>query len=369
MGLFDWLKFKKATAAPANSWKPGDRVIAKKPDSYFYPGMVREVNEVGCMVSFDDGEAYWVHFAHVLNQDIQIGSRVFCKTKNAPHFAPGTVNQRKGETILVSYDHGEEEWTSISMIRVQRPIANVNPDALAGMNAPVKQSLDLGEPLKDNDWRIGDRVLARWLDFFWYPGSILNMGTRGIHIYFDNGEQRVVQQIGIMPLIVEEGEHLFIRPKDEPQRMYSPAVVLRVDGEILDVEYEDGTHESNTRVTRARFWRCPIGVPNFRFQEGERVLAYDCDDCVYPAEIVSIDDDKVLVQYLDGPERMVTPELIKRFDVKPGLKIESRWAGGPHYFPGTLSKMESERIFVKYEDGDEEWTSIRLFRIPPKKPE
>jgi DUF971 family protein len=370
MGLFDWLKFKKSPAVPAyNPWKPGERVLAKKADSYFYPGVVREINENGCFVVFDDGDASWVHHAHVLRQDIQIGSRVFCRNKSAPVFAPGTVNQLKGETVRVRYDQGEEEWTSIAMLRVQRPIVPVSPEALAGANVPVKQSIDLGEPVKDSNWRVGDRVLARWLDFFWYPGTILNMGQRGIHILFDDGDQRIVQEIMIMPLTVEEGEQLYIRPKTEPQRIYSQATVLRVNGEMIDVEFEDATHENNTRVSRARLWRCPVGVPAFNFEEGDRVLAYDCDECVYPADIVQIEDDqRIVVQYLDGPERMVTPELLRRFEVKPGLKIECRWSGGPHFFPATLNKVEGERIHVKYDDGDDEWTSIRLFRIPAKRP-
>lgn len=371
MGLFDWLKFKKpaSTASARNPWKLGERVLAKKADSYFYPGVVREINEHGCMVVYDDGEAAWVHHAHVLAQDIKIGSRVFCRAKNAPVFAPGTVNQLQGETVRVRYDQGEEEWTSISMLRVQRPIAPVSPDQLASANVPVKQTLDLGAPVKDSNWRVGDRVLARWLDFFWYPGTILNQGERGIHVLFDDGDQRVVQDLMVMPLAIEEGEQLYIRPKSEPQRLYTPATVLRVHGETLDVEFEDATHENNTRVSRARFWRCPVGVPSFNFEEGDRVLAYDCDECVYPAEIVTIeDDDRIVVQYLDGPERMLTPELIRRFDVKPGLKVECRYSGGPNFFPGTLNKVEGERIHIKYDDGDDEWTSIRLFRIPPKRP-
>ena len=113
----------------------------------------------------------------------------------------------------------------------------------------------------------------------------------------------------------------------------------------------------------------PVGTGSFNFEEGDRVLAYDCDECIYPAEIVCIEDDqRIIVQYLDGPERMLTPELIKRFDVKAGLKIECRFSGAPHFFPGTLDKVDGERIHVKYDDGDEEWTSIRLFRIPAKRP-
>ena len=370
MGLFDWLKFKTKNSAPtSNTWKLGERVLAKKLDSYFYPGVIRELSEDGCLVVYDDGDGGWVHFAHVLKQDIKIGSRVFCRNKNAPVFAPGTVNQLKGESIRVHFDQGEEEWTSISMLRVQRPIVPVSPEALAGANVPVKQSLDLGEPVKDSNWRIGDRVLARWLDFFWYPGTILNLGERGLHVLFDDGDQRIVQDIMLMPLVLEEGESLYIRPKNESQRLYSPATVLRVNGERIDVEFEDATHETNTRVTRARFWRCPVGVPVINFEEGDRVLAYDCDECVYPADVVAIEDDeRIIVQYLDGPERMLTPELVKRFDVRPGLKVECRWSGGPHFFPGTIAKVEGERLHVKYEDGDDEWTSIRLFRIPAKRP-
>ncbi|MBI3822411.1 MAG: hypothetical protein HY289_06995 [Planctomycetes bacterium] len=300
MGLFDWLKSKTPTSAPThNPWKLGERVLAKKVDSYFYPGVVRELNEHGCMVVFDDGEAAWVHHAHVLTQDIKIGSRVFCRAKNAPVFAPGAVTQLKGETVRVRYD----------------------------------------------------------------------MGERGMHVLYDDGDQRVVQENMLMPLAIEEGEQLFIRPKSEPQRLYTPATVLRVHGETMDVEFDDATHENNTRVSRARFWRCPVGIPSFNFEEGDRVLALDCDECVYPAEIVTIEDDhRIVVQYLDGPERMLTPELIRRFDVKAGMKVECRFSGGPNFFPGTLNKVDGERIHVKYDDGDDEWTSIRLFRIPPKRP-
>src|SRR5215204_5695336 len=111
MGLFDWLKSKKSSMQAANPWRPGDRVIAKKPDSYFYPAVIREINDVGCMAIFDDNDAQWVHCAHVLPNDIQVGSRIFCRMKHAPHFAPGMVHQRKGETILVTFDNGEQEWS------------------------------------------------------------------------------------------------------------------------------------------------------------------------------------------------------------------------------------------------------------------
>ncbi len=83
-----------------------------------------------------------------------------------------------------------------------------------------------------------------------------------------------------------------------------------------------------------------------------------------PAEIVTIQDDRVIVHFLDGPERMLTPERIQKFDLRPGMRIECRWRGGPNYFPGSLSKLEGERLYVNYDDGDQEWTSVRLVRLP-----
>ena len=366
MRLFDWL-FKKTEPPVANTWQVGERVLAKWNDSYFYPGMIREIAGNMCLVGYDAGDGAWVHFAHIFRPDIRPGSRVFCRVQGGPAFYPGLVNQQKGETILVRYDHGEEEWTSISMVRVQRPIANIGPESMIGPSPfPIKQTIDLGDTVKDTNWRIGDRVLARWVDFFWYPGTILAIGQRGLFILYDGGEQWVVQENSLMPLVVEEGERLFIRPKTEPQRLYEEAHVTRVNGEILDVEFEDGEHETSTRVSRARFWRCPVGIVGMNFDEGDRVLAFDSDGYLYPADIIMIDHDEVTVQYLDGYERVVTPELVKRFDLRVGTPVECKWSGGPHFFPGKIDKVEGERIHIKYDDNAEEWTTIRLVRVPPK---
>lgn len=366
MGLFDWL-FKKSETKPSANWKTGDRVLAKWFDSFFYPGKVGQVTNQSCEIYFDDGDVAWVHPKHIITPDISVGSVVFSRIRGGPQYFPGRVSDQKGESIYVRYDHGEEEWTSISFVRVERPIVDVGNEALApGQPPPGKPNVDLGDPIDQGTWRVGDRVLARWFDFYWYPGTILGIGSKGVHILYDFGMQRVVPEFAIMTLLVEEGEQIDIRPKNitDPLKNFIPATVTRVSGETMDVELEDGTFERNIRVTRARFWRCPFGVSAEHFDEGDRVLAFDADECVYPAEIVSALDDRITVQYLDGPERMLTPELIRKFEIKEGMRIECRWKGAPNYFPGVLAKIDGERIFVKYDDGDEEWTSIRLFRLP-----
>ncbi len=393
MGLFDWFSGKKN--APTNDQTPatargsvqvGDRVLARYYDSFFYPGMVRAIDGDRCEIAFDDGDAAWVHRANVRRPDVAVGSQVFCRANAGPAFLPGVVEQQMGEKLRVRYDGGGEEWTTLSLVRVKRKVVDVgeDPSPIAGspmaggaMPQPMgpgpmqgmpgqRPILDVGAPRDDPNWRTGDRVLARWWDLFWYPGSILGIGEKGFHILFDDGDQRVVGEIFLMPLAIDEGEELFVRPKNQPQRVYMPATVTRVKGEVLDVEFEDGNSEVNTRVSRARFWRCPVGFGSFAFDEGDRVFCTDIDGCTYAAEIVSVDDDKIIVQFLDGPERMLTPELIRRFDLKVGAAVECRWKGGQQFFPGTVSKVEGDRIFVDYADGDKEWSSIRLVRLPPR---
>jgi hypothetical protein len=406
MGFFDWLFGKKPQEASGSdgaqaqvSWKPGARVLASWVDSYFYPGRIQQIQGHSCEIAFDDGDLAWVHEANVRRPDIQQGSQVFCRLHAGPMYLPGTVRAQNGEKIQVEYDNGDQEWTTISMVRVKRPLANVGgppaqlhqgpqpgpgmpgpmmgPTFGGGMGGPMTATMtaagplmpqpppfdpDVGEPVSDSNWRVGDRVLGRWFDFFWYPATILAIGTKGYHLLFDDGDQRIVQDLALMPLDVEEGEELFIRPKNQPQRLYTPARVTRVQGEIIDVELEDGERETNQKVSRARFWRCPVGTQSFSCDEGDRVWAQDVDGFTYPGEILSIDNDKIIVQFLDGPERMLTPELLKPFTLSAGTRVECRWKGGQTYFPGKITAVEGDRIHLAYDDGDQEWTTVRLAR-------
>jgi hypothetical protein len=404
MGLFDWLFGKKQQETAANrgapaAWQVGERVLASWLDSYFYPGRIRQIQGSSCEIAFDDGDVAWVHRANVRRPDIRQGSQVFCRFHAGPAYMPGTVRQQNGEKIQVEYETGEKEWTTISMVRVVRPLADVGgppaqmhqgpmpgpagpgPMMGGGSGGPMTATMtaqgplqtppapfipDVGEPVADSNWRSGDRVLGRWFDFYWYPATILAIGTKGYHLLFDDGDQRVVQDLGLMPLDVEEGEELFIRPKNQPARIYTPARILRVQGEVIDVELEDGTQETNQKVSRARFWRCPVGIKSFACEEGERVWAQDVDGFTYPAEILSLDNDKIIVHFLDGPERMLTPELIKPFDLRAGAAVECRWKGGQNYFPGKISELDGDRVHLAYDDGDQEWTTVRLVRLPPK---
>jgi hypothetical protein len=362
-----WRKwFAKPQTQQPTVWRVGERVLARWHDSYFYPGRIHAVSGSSCEIHFDDGDTATVDNANVLAPDVRVGSRVFARWHGGPEYLPGVISQQKGETVQIDYDHGETEWTSLSMVRVERSSTGAKDEVRAAQPTRAEGLVDVGEPIDGGAWRVGDRVLARWYDFYWYPGTILTIGTKGYHILYDDGDQRVVRDLALAPLTIDEGEHIQIRPKNQPDRVYANATVTHVDGESLEVMYEDDEHEANTRVSRARFWRCPVTTRPFSFEEGDRVLAHDVDEYIYPAEIVTVHDDRVIVQFADGPQRMLTPELIRRYELRPGCRIECRWKAGPHHFPGILAQLDGERVYVHYDDGDKEWTSVRLIRIKPE---
>lgn len=408
MGLFSWLFGKGGQAKPAprgperrspSRFKPGDRVLARWVDAFFYPGRVLGVNGDRCDVAFDDGDRAAVHEANVRTPDVIVGSRVFAGVG----FRPAEVKQQNGERLRVRYEDGQEEWLTLSRLRVQRKIVDVGEDPIPSpgmaptpmggpapgmgmpmpvggpmmpgqmmpgpmMGGPGPQVLEVGDPVDDLNWRVGDRVLARWVDLYWYPANLLAIGVKGYHVLYDDGDQRVVQEAQLMPLSFEEGEKIYAPRKGHPPKTYAVGTIARVAGEVVDIDFEDGERENNVRVSRARFWRSPVSMANFAFEEGERVLGSDPDGFAYPGDIVSIEDERIVVHYLDGLECALTPELIRRFQLTVGMPIQCRWKAGQQFFPGKLAALDGERVRIAYDDGDEEWTSVRLIRVPPAPP-
>jgi len=54
-------------------------------------------------------------------ENIAIGDRVFGNWKDRGKYYSGKVITRKGKTIQIKYDDGDEETTTISFVRVIRP--------------------------------------------------------------------------------------------------------------------------------------------------------------------------------------------------------------------------------------------------------
>lgn len=283
----------------------------------------------------------------------------------------GSVHNGNGGNGQRGQDH------STRKTKTEAPVYLPVSDPSAGSNRYSVQVLTFPpcSGFEELHWGIGDRVLARWRDLYWYPATILNTQTTVnskeklnsvydyYHVLYEDGSQLMLPSIAVMPLSLTEYKKFFVRPRTEPLMVYPAAKLLKIDGEAIEVEYGDGKVESN-RATRARVWHSPLVQQSLPFKENQRVFCWDVEGSIYPAEIISIDGDEVLVHILSGPEKLVTPEFLQDFVVQVGDKVEIRWKGAPAYWPCIIEEKIGDRILVRYEDNSKEWSTVRLLRIP-----
>ena len=348
-------------AAPAG-FTVGSRALAPWQDQYLYPATILAITGDQCQVAYDDGDQQVVRRERLAPITATVGERIFIR----PHaesrlmYFPATVKRVAGEMVDVEFEANElvaahtERNLPLSRARFLRGPGPASRPARPAAGAAL--------------YAVGDRALARWVDLYWYPATIIAVDEGGYSVLYDDGGQRVVAEAQLMPITVEEGEHIFIRPRSESRLIYYPAVVTRVDGETVDVEFEANEHidahaEANLKIGRARLWRCPRRVSVDSWHEGDRVFALLDDTYWYPAEIVSLEDERVGLQLLFGGEGFVTPELIRKLNVEPGMRIECRWRGEEQYYPGALAEVTGDRVQVDYDDGATETTVVRLIRV------
>lgn len=100
----------------------GDRVLGRWPAEidWWYPGVVCDRDADRLFVQFDDGDRAWLGPAEVGPLELDEGTRVFGRFEGGRSYYPGLIDERRGDAIHIRYDDGDEEWTSISMVRVHR---------------------------------------------------------------------------------------------------------------------------------------------------------------------------------------------------------------------------------------------------------
>ncbi len=216
-------QFSERERLPGSEWIPGDRVLAQwvPQDPFWYPGTIQMIEAKGLEVYFDDGDHASVPPDKVKRVDIDVGGRVFARWQGGPAYYPARVVGKDGDKILVRYDDtGEEEKTTISLVRV-RPSAVANP------------------------WHAGDRVLAHWPpEPFFYSGIVAAVNDDMVLIHFDDGDKAQLTLEEVLPLAIRAGDRVFARWQGG--KTYSPARVIRQNGEKIQVNYEDGRTENTT---------------------------------------------------------------------------------------------------------------------------
>lgn len=104
----------------------------------------------------------------------------------------------------------------------------------------------------DEYWTVGNRVFAFWdEDEYFYPATITEIDGEDIGIRYDTGEEEWTTADYIEEFNVDVDEEVECKSAEDGQ--YYDVVVLEVDGEKIEVEFEDGTTEWST-FSKVRFF-------------------------------------------------------------------------------------------------------------------
>lgn len=330
-------------------WKLGDRVLAcRQPGIYYYPGTIRHINEDRYYVIFDDGEDGFASGADLLRLQFDAGDQVMVYNAAMNAYASAAVLAVEPDTLRIRYGNGEEQTVALTRIRV-------HPETW-------KQAAAVVELVEAVPWSVCDRVLACWFDLDWYPGIVLGMEEDRIHVLFDMGGQALVAQDRVRPLQMRNGERVLCRWK--AGRDYYSGIITDLEGEKIAVRYDDGDEETTSvRLLRLRRDHWFPDNPGLSLVVGDHVLACWYDFFWYPGVVAGVEGKRIHIAFDDGDHALVTPDHVRPLEISVGAHVFCRRQGGPQYWAGEVTESKGERIHVVYDDGEEEWTTIRMIRL------
>ncbi len=201
----------------------GSRVRAKWKNLNWYLGRIDQIRGEKVFVKYDDGDEEWTTMDLVEPTEdaassttsgelpkaipvFRIGDRVMAKWKNSDWY-PGQITQKQGDQVFIKYDDGDEEWTTIDLLREES-----NSDSGEG-------SCRVSSP-----WKIGDRVFAFWPkgDDLLFSGTITAVGKEKNYIVFDDGDEDWVSADLMKSFKICLNDHVWSR-RDEHDRSFYQA--------------------------------------------------------------------------------------------------------------------------------------------------
>jgi hypothetical protein len=326
-------------------WQAGSRVLATRlDDEFWYPGSIHQVENARCFVLFDDGSECWAADDQLLPLQIDVGDRIGVRLPGVDKYTLCRVLRRDGERINVQFDDGTDEQTSLGMIRVD-----------------PTQWKDPGGTAPPSRWIIGDRVLAKWSgDAYWYPGTIQVIDGERMHVYYDDGDHEWVPADRVCENDLAVGSRVFVRFQRGP--FYYPGRIARREGERIMVDYDDGQKED----TSIRWVRVRRDAAVLNWKVGQRVLAqWVHDPFFYPGVVQSIGENLIGIRYEDGDKAQVPPEAVLPLHLEVGDRVYARRQAARTYHPAVIDQREGDRLFLRYDDGQTEWSAIEYIRVLP----
>lgn len=213
------------------TWQIGDRVFARwGGDLFWYPGTIFAKVDAGYRIVFDDQDKAVVSADDLVPLAVEVGDKVFCRPKFEPllRYFPAEITRVEAELIDVQYEEpeSEEHNTTVSRLRIRR---------------------ETGSRIF---WEEGDRILASGRDEYWFPAQVLAIDGERTFVALLDGRHGWLRPEEIRTLRLALGMKVGCRK--EAGDDYLPATVQAIRGNVIEVQYEDGTLEP-TLLSLLRF--------------------------------------------------------------------------------------------------------------------
>lgn len=223
-------------AAPAAAFdpsQPGTRALAPFQDSGFaYAAVTTGIRaEDGRIhVVYADGDTEVVPQDSLFPDSIGPGTRVEARIRSWAQWYSGEVQRRVGHAVFVRFDDGDEEWTSIGLVRI--PVQEVPRDAPQAAVAPP------GVPAPQP----GSRVVANFQrDGWFYPAVVAETRDDGqVHVIYADGDSEWLPPSEVRADPIDAGAEVQASPDRGDRRMYEAQVVRRV-GHAVEVRLDGDT--------------------------------------------------------------------------------------------------------------------------------
>ena len=214
-------------------------------------------------------------------------------------------------------------------------------------------------------WTVGQRVFGqKGNEQFWYAGTIRHIDGERSYVIFEDGDDALLETDHMKDLDLHAGDRVFARLPMESE--FKPAKVLAWDDDKIQVQWlgggQDWTSFGMVRLQPGtEIQDVPVHSP--ARTEGERVFACWHDLFWYPGVVLNVNGDQHHVLFDHGGQALLTGDRVKALVLENGERVFCRRPGGPEFLPGEVSQRQGEVIHVRYDDGTEETTSVRLVRL------
>ncbi len=100
------------------------------------------------------------------------------------------------------------------------------------------------------------------------------------------------------------------------------------------------------------------------WEVGDRCFAdWSYDNYWYPGTIIETDGAQYHIQFDDGDREWLSSSSLMEDNLRVGTSVQVNWLMSGGYYTGTISERIGDVVFIEYDDGDEEWTTISAVKF------